>query len=156
MGLLKNVLLIAGGAAAGYLATRTRTPSPASTDLEVSARHTLQRFTAENSTMAHFFDSKYGAPFKGAALKAISFAATVKAGMDEKETELKERFDTQTKDVRPGSLDTWQQQGTAQQLDDGLIIESEALPPSQKLTGREAEIRRRLERDAELGKDFFA
>lgn len=156
MGLLKNVLLIAGGAAAGYLATRTRTSAPASTDLEVSANHPLQRFTAEGSTMAQFFDSKYGAPFKGAALKAISFAATVKAGMDEKEAELKDRFDAQTKDARPGSLDTWQQGSEPPQPVGSQLIESEALPPASSLEEREAEIRRRLERDAQLGKDFFA
>lgn len=105
--------------------------------------------------MAQFFDSKYGAPFKGAALKAMSFAATVKAGMDEKEAELKDRFDAQTKDARPGSLDTWQQ-GSDHQLASDQVIESEALPPAGSLAEREADIRRRLERDANLGKDFFA
>ncbi|WP_237205270.1 peptide chain release factor 4 [Rothia nasimurium] len=156
MGLLKNLLLIAGGAAAGYLASRSRTSAPASTDLEVSANHPLQRFTAEGSTMAQFFDSKYGAPFKGAALKAIGFAATVKAGMDEKEAELKDRFDAQAKDARPGSLDTWQQGSEPQQLAGDQLIESVALPQAGSLEEREADIRRRLERDAELGKDFFA
>lgn len=156
MGLLKNVLLIAGGAAAGYLASRSRTSAPASTDLEVSANHPLQRFTAEGSTMAQFFDSKYGAPFKDAALKAIGFAATVKAGMDEKEAELKDRFDAQTKDDRPGSLDTWQQDSEPQHLEGDQLIESVALPPAGNLAEQEADIRRRLERDAELGKDFFA
>ncbi|WP_237193840.1 peptide chain release factor 4 [Rothia nasimurium] len=156
MGLLKNLLLIAGGAAAGYLATRSTSAAPASTDLEVSTNHPLQKFTAEGSTMAQFFDSKYGAPFKGAALKAMSFAATVKAGMDEKEAELKDRFDSQTKDARPGSLDTWQQGSEHHQLTSDQVIESEALPPTGSLAEREADIRRRLERDAELGKDFFA
>lgn len=156
MGLLKNLTLIAGGAALGYLAKRATTAQETSTDLEVSTRNPLQKFTAEGSTMAQFFDSKYGAPFKGAALKAISFAAAVKAGMDEKEAELKDRFAAQTQDPRPGSLDSWQQGSEHHQLASDQVIESEALPPAGSLAEREADIGRRLERDADLGKDFFA
>ncbi|WP_237223923.1 hypothetical protein [Rothia nasisuis] len=154
MGLLKNVLLITGGAAAGFLATRTRVAKPARTDLEVRTKTTLERFTSEGGTMARFFDSTYGAPFKNAALKALGFAATVKAGMDEKEAELKNRFDAQTQDVRPGSLDTWQQ--LPPDNSPTGVMDSDALPSAVSREGREAEVRKRLARDAELGKDFFA
>lgn len=145
MSFLKNVVLIAGGVAAGYFASRATTSSQTGSEVELKQSAPLQKVLSEGGTMAQFFDSKYGAPFKHTALKALNFAATVKAGMDEKEAELKERFDRQAQDPRPGSLDNWQTGEQHRERHD--VIESEALP--------ELETERRLRRDAALGKDFF-
>lgn len=155
MGLLKNLLLVAGGAAAGYLATRPRPAQTSTGELELKAKSTLERFTSEGGTMAQFFDSAYGRPFKATALKALKFAATVKSGMDEKEAELKTRYENQTKDVRPGSLDTWQQDLPQGQPERYLVLE--ALPgDTTSSQQREADFKERLARDQALGKDFFA
>lgn len=145
MSFLKNIVLIAGGAAAGYLASRVAKTPVAGSDIELKRSAPLQKFLSEGGTMAQFFDSKYGTPFKHTALKALRFAATVKAGMDEKEAELKERFDRQTQDARPGSLDNWQTEQEHRDSQD--VIESEAFP--------ELDSEHRIRRDAALGKDFF-
>lgn len=145
MGFWKNALLIAGGVAAGYIASRASQPQGASDELALRRSSTLTSFTGEDGSMAKFFDSKYGAPLKRPALGVLRFAANVKAGMDEKEAELKQKFEDQPKDIRPGSLDTW----------DAPYQPRLPSAPS-GLQEREEEIRRRLERDAELGKDFFA
>ncbi|MFW0169080.1 peptide chain release factor 4 [Rothia sp. CCM 9417] len=145
MSFLKNLVLIAGGVATGYFASRATTTSPTGSEVELKQSAHLQKALSEGSTMAQFFDSKYGAPFKHTALKALNFAASVKAGMNEKEAELKERFDRQAQDPRPGSLDNWHTGD--QDRKRGEIIDSEALP--------ELETEARLRRDAALGKDFF-
>lgn len=110
MALLKNLLLLTGGAALGVIASRARPQVKRAGDLQVrkdSPRHLAPGSERRSEALATFFDSPYGSPFKKGALRALSFAATVKAGMQEKEEELKERFEEQTKDLRPGSLDTW-------------------------------------------------
>lgn len=147
MGLLKNLALIAGGVAAGYLASRARVVQEPGSDLALKQPGTMQKFVAEDGPMAQFFDSKYGQPLKGVALKALGFAATVKAGMDEKEEELRARFDQQAQEDRPGSLDTWT---PLEAHDSGPVLEARNTPESPSPTHH------RLQRDAELGKDFFA
>lgn len=148
MGFWKNALLIVGGAAAGYIASRRASNSTEQgSDLTLRTSSNLSTWTGEDGTVAKFFDSKYGAPLKGPALSVLRFAANVKAGMDEKEAELKQKFEDQPKDIRPGSLDTWDSDYKPRRL---------ATSAGDSLQSREDEIRRRLERDAELGKDFFA
>lgn len=148
MGFWKNALLIAGGAAAGYLASRrTGNSTEQGNSLTLRANSALSTQARKDETLAKFFDSKYGAPLKGTALSVLRFAANVKAGMNEKEAELKQKFEDQPKDPRPGSLDTWDSDYKPRRL---------ATSPEDSLPSREDQIRRRLERDTELGKDFFA
>lgn len=146
MSLLKNLALIAGGVAAGYLASRASNTAEPGQAIDIKHTAPLQKILSEGGTMAQFFDSKYGAPFKHTALKALNFAAAVKAGMDEKEAELKERLDRQARDTRPGSLDSWQTDQRQSPITHE-VIESETLPELDKES--------RLQRDAALGKDFF-
>ncbi|WP_421084150.1 peptide chain release factor 4 [Rothia nasimurium] len=154
MGLMKNLLLIAGGAAAGYLATRAKGQT-SSQDLELKTKAPLQNYLQEGGPVANFFDSPYGQPLKATALRAISFAAAVKAGMDEKEAELKDKLDRQTRDPRPGSLDTWDSQEISQSRTQDVpaySLEGQTLDSPENQTPTD----RRIARDAELGKDFFA
>lgn len=158
MSFWKNALLIAGGAATGYLASRSQDKlTGQSAELTLRSEHALQKFVGKEAAVAQFFDSKYGAPFKASALSIVRFAANVKAGMDEKETELKQRFEGQKHETRPGSIDAWEQ-GQKQPhhaagYDSDNVLEG-SLSPTQET---EADARaRRLARDADLGKDFFS
>ncbi len=64
--------------------------------------------------MARFWSSSAAAPLRAGALKAVRFAATVKQGMAEKESELNRRYAAQQRDLRPGSLDSWDRPLSAQ------------------------------------------
>ena len=91
MGLLRSVLLLGAGAAAGYLASRRASSSESAQRTPGSAL--LKREHGElalnpESQMAKFFDSPLGKPLQPYALKAVEFAARVREGMQEKEMEL--------------------------------------------------------------------
>lgn len=153
MGWLKNVGLIAAGAAAGYLASR-RSDQQRSKDLvQRPDGGTLDSFLAPEGTMAQFFDSKYGQPFQKAAVRTLKFMADVKSGMNEKEAEYKQKLEDQKKDLRPGSLDTWDRPSDAEhriEADDSEVIEIESVPDIHEQLRQN-----RLRRDKDLGEDFF-
>ena len=91
MGLLRSVLLLGAGAAAGYLASRRASSSEPAQRTPGSAL--LMREHGElalnpESQMGKFFDSPIGKPLQPYALKAVEFAARVREGMQEKEMEL--------------------------------------------------------------------
>lgn len=148
MSLVKNLLLIGGGLAAGYLAARTQQQPPApGQELErVSEQEKSLLLAGGDSPVARFFDSPLGQPFKGLALQALNFSAHVRAGMQEKEAELQERFEAQSKDPRPGSLDSWVTQRPDREEFQQVLDSSD---PDL------AELARRVERDRELGPGFF-
>lgn len=158
MSFWKNALLIAGGAAAGYLASRSQEKvSSQSAELTLRSERALQNFVGKDAAVAQFFDSKYGAPFKVSALSLVRFAANVKAGMDEKEAELKQRFEEQKQETCPGSIDTWEQgQGSNRRIEtygsDSVLEGSLSQAPETEADAR----KRRLARDADLGTDFFS
>lgn len=156
MGFLRTAALLAGGALAGYLASQAQERSKtASADLEWRAGTTQELLSATEANVAKFFDSPLGRPLQPYALRAVKFAANVKQGMNEREEQLKTKFDAHLADTRPGSLDGWETtepanyQVEASHLHEVLESEVVAEAPTDSL-------QHRLKRDAELGKDFFA
>lgn len=148
MGLLKNLSILALGAAAGFTASRIQRQSNLSTDIELKNQQELNRALPKDSSVARFFDSKYGKPFQSIAVSTIKFAATVKSGMQEKELEIQEKLERQKQDVRPGALDQW---SVAEPTSHPTKIFKTSKQPSEI----ESPQSQRLERDRELGKDFF-
>lgn len=160
MGMFRALALIAGGAVAGYITSQAQKTRPqSSTDLVSRATSGREVMSTMEGTMAKFFDSTVGKKLQPYALKTVEFAANVKKGMNEREAELKQRFETQKKDLRPGSLDTWDrpldnklhstesspaQQSSAPTVD-AHVIESVEISGTQT----------RIERDAKLGDKFF-
>ncbi|MDO4898839.1 MAG: hypothetical protein Q3965_05960, partial [Rothia sp. (in: high G+C Gram-positive bacteria)] len=81
MGFWKNALLVAGGVAAGYFASRsTAEGSQPSQELVAHQVPVIEKFAGKDSPVARLLDSKYGAPLKSSVLGVLRFAATVKAG----------------------------------------------------------------------------
>ncbi|QRZ62466.1 peptide chain release factor 4 [Rothia sp. ZJ932] len=156
MGFLRTAALLAGGAIAGYLASQTqeRRKHETSTELERQEHSAQELLTQRQANMAKFFDSPLGKPLQPYALKAVKFAATVKQGMNEREEQLKTKFDAHVEDVRPGSLDGWEEEPGNRPLESaepGDYLESEVV----EVDSAEG-IRQRMARDTQLGKDFFA
>lgn len=157
MSWMKNLTLIAAGAAAGYLASR-RQLSNTGTDVEVKPDSgTLDNFLSAESTMAQFFDSKYGKPFQKAALRSLKFMSDVKAGMNEKEAEIQQKLEEQKKDIRPGSLDTWSRRpdSTLQDHEPEVIEQTQLIEVESSADIHEQLRQNRLKRDKDLGEDFF-
>src|SRR5699024_7197836 len=110
--------------AAGYLGAR-RGQVPAdlrrvrSVSQELAHRATEQNPTARpreeagGRVMDRVWTSAAARPLKSGMLTAMRFAATVKAGMVEKEDELNRRYTDQQQSLRPGSLDGWQREADA-------------------------------------------
>lgn len=162
MSFLKNIALVAGGIATGYLFSRV---SGSSKDADSSAnalarreQFFLQKRSEGEQAMAHFFDSPLGHQIQPLVLKSFAFAARVKRGMDEREAELKSRLENQKRSERPGTMNGWDlpennrsRLGEAEVLDADFSIASET-------AGNDSlhNTHRRVTRDQELGKDFFA
>ena len=117
MSFWSKAALTLAGAAAGYLAAR-RGPAVVRTGRELVLRGpsalSEQTPSPGGNAMARFWSSSAAAPLRAGALKAVRFAATVKQGMAEKESELNRRYAAQQRDLRPGSLDSWDRPLSAQ------------------------------------------
>ena len=117
MSFWSRAALTLAGAAAGYLAAR-RGPAVVRTGRELVLRGpsalSEQTPSPGGNAMARFWSSSAAAPLRAGALKAVRFAATVKQGMAEKESELNRRYAAQQRDLRPGSLDSWDRPLSAQ------------------------------------------
>ncbi len=108
--------------------------------------------------MGKFFDSPVGKPLQPYALKAVEFAARVREGMQEKEAELHAKVERQKQDIRPGSIDTWGRQMSEQEIasTNRAAAERELLDVESRIAATEEELRSaRIQRDRELGEDFF-
>ena len=108
--------------------------------------------------MGKFFDSPVGKPLQPYALKAVEFAARVREGMQEKEAELHAKVERQKQDIRPGSIDTWDRQMSEQEIasTNRAAAEQELLDVESRIAATEEELRSaRIQRDRELGEDFF-
>lgn len=142
MSILKSIGLLAGGVAAGYIASRIQTSAP-STSQEVSPSQSAKsmEYSGKGQIMAQFFDSPIGQRIQPLAMKTVGFAARVKQGMDERETQLKSKFEEQKLDPRPGEVKGWDA------IDSSTIdVDTNAAPGTHS----------RIQRDKELGEDFFA
>ncbi len=160
MGLFRTIALLAGGAVAGYVASQSQNARKnSSTDLLKREDSTREIVSAMEGNMAKFFDSAVGKKLQPFALRTVEFAANVKRGMDERETELKQRFESQKQDLRPGSLDTWDrpvENDTNQpitpfsQISHAPMADSDVIEPDE-ISGTQT----RIKRDAKLGDSFF-
>lgn len=160
MGLLRSVLLLGAGAAAGYLASRRASSSESAQRTPGSAL--LKREHGElalnpESQMGKFFDSPIGKPLQPYALKAVEFAARVREGMQEKEMELNAKVERQKQDLRPGSLDTWERGMSTTEIEaaNRHIAEHELIEVESQIASLEKAREQRIARDRELGDDFF-
>lgn len=159
MSFLKNMALLAGGAAAGFIASRVAQPGPqdsAGSELRIRSGHSLGLLAEKEGPVAKFFETKAGKQLQPYAMKSLQFIARVKQGMDEREAQLNSRFGEQVHNERPGKLSSWDAELT-QNPHPGHVsefIESETLdndsPNSTKFT------RQRMERDRDLGEGFFS
>ncbi|MDO4251925.1 MAG: peptide chain release factor 4 [Rothia sp. (in: high G+C Gram-positive bacteria)] len=141
----KNFALVVGGASIGYLASRFSRPSQ---QLQLRMSDTAKKIKPVDQgeqAVAKFFNTPLGATLQPVVLRALKFAAAVKSGMDEKEAELKERFEKQKEDMRPGSLDTW----------DRPLASSSSDQDREELDRNQQAVAARIARDKELGDDFF-
>ena len=160
MGLLRSALLLGAGAAVGYFASRRSASEPAQ---RTPGSALLMREHGElalnpESQMGKFFDSPIGKPLQPYALRAVEFAARVREGMQEKEMELNAKVERQKQDLRPGSLDTWDRQMSEQEIASAnrAAAERELLDVESRIAATEEELRSaRIQRDRELGEDFF-
>ena len=95
MSFWSKAALTLAGAAAGYFAAR-RGPAVVRTGRELVLRGpsalSEQTPSPGGNAMARFWSSSAAAPLRAGALKAVRFAATVKQGMAEKESELNRRY----------------------------------------------------------------
>ena len=119
MGFWGRAGLLALGAAAGYLGSRRGQVAEDVRKLAGRGQELVRRTTgdqrlaqrpgtdARGGIMDRLWDSPAARPVKAGMLKAMRFAANVRAGMQEKEQELNQRYADQKQDLRPGSLDTW-------------------------------------------------
>ena len=154
MGLFRSVLLVGAGAAVGYFASKR---ANASAEKKTGALVQYQQGTLAlnpESQMGKFFDSPVGKPLQPYALKAVEFAARVR----EKEAELHAKVERQKQDIRPGSIDTWDRQMSEQEIasTNRAAAERELLDVESRIAATEEELRAaRIQRDRELGEDFF-
>lgn len=162
MGLLRSVLLLGAGAAAGYLASRRASSSSKPAQRTPGSAALLQREHGElalnpESQMAKFFDSPLGKPLQPYALKAVEFAARVREGMQEKEMELNAKVERQKQDLRPGSLDTWERNMSSTEIEaaNRRIAERELIEVESQIASLEKAREQRIARDRELGDGFF-
>lgn len=100
--------LLLAGAAAGYVASK-RGGQIVQTAQELVVRDPMQveKRDEGHGTVSRIWFSGAMTPVRQGALKALKFTATVKQGMAEREEELTQKYANQKKDIRPGSLDTW-------------------------------------------------
>ncbi|MFW0108759.1 hypothetical protein ACN08Z_06510 [Rothia sp. P7181] len=145
MGFWKSAALLAGGAVAGYLAQRINQTTDVSQALAQRTSSELSSASGRKAQVARFFDSPWGQPLQKVVLKATQFAAQVKSGMQEHEAQLQQRFQEQKNEARPGSLDTW---AVPENSDSAELTPHNTPSP---LAGTE----RRVQRDRQLGEDFF-
>ncbi|MFW0184767.1 peptide chain release factor 4 [Rothia sp. CCM 9418] len=145
MGFWKSAALLAGGAVAGYLAQRINQTTDVSQALIRRTSSELSSVSGRKAQVSRFFDSPWGQPLQKVALKATQFAAQVKSGMEEREAQLKQKFQEQKNEARPGSLDSW---AVAENSDNTELIPHST---SSSFSGTE----RRVYRDRQLGEDFF-
>ncbi len=159
MGFLKNISLLAGGAAVGFVASRVRQVrveqgTESSQELLVRARNSIVQYSPGEYTLARFFDSSLGQRLQPVALKAMKFAANVKQGMNEREQELKEKFDPQAAGSRPKSAAA---STSSADMSIWSVNDEDLLYPETTEAAHFDELQaRRLERDRQLGRDFFA
>ena len=163
MGLLRSALLLGAGAAVGYFASRRAASEPAQ---RIPGSALLKREHGElalnpESQMGKFFDSPIGKPLQPYALRAVEFAARVREGMQEKEMELNAKVERQKQDLRPGSLDTWDRQMSAAEVEstNRRLAERELIEVEAEIASLEEAQKRareqRIARDRQLGDDFF-
>jgi len=158
LGLFRSVLLVGAGAAVGYFASKR---ANASAEKKTGALVQYQQGTLAlnpESQVGKFFDSPVGKPLQPYALKAVEFAARVREGMQEKEAELHAKVERQKQDIRPGSIDTWDRQMSEQEIasTNRAAAERELLDVESRIAATEEELRSaRIQRDRELGEDFF-
>ncbi|MDO4916690.1 MAG: hypothetical protein Q3974_03630 [Rothia sp. (in: high G+C Gram-positive bacteria)] len=159
MSFLKNMALLAGGAAAGFIASRVAQPAPqdsAGSELRIRNEYSLSRLAEKEGPVAKFFEIKAGKQLQPFAMKSLQFIARVKQGMDEREAQLNSRFAEQVHDEHPGKLSSWDAELTQNQHPGHAseIIESEALDNDSSSSTKFT--RQRIERDRDLGEGFFS
>ncbi|WP_129359591.1 MULTISPECIES: hypothetical protein [Micrococcaceae] len=156
MSWLSKAGLLLAGAAAGYVASK-RGGQIVHTAQELVVRDPMQvsKRDGGEGTVDKIWSSPALTPVRNGALKALKFAATVKQGMAEREEQLTEKYANQKKDIRPGSLDTWDRPRTAE----AESRSGEALPgeqgSSEVIEHSAPEASGSPARDSDLPPDFF-